>query len=286
MSERTLASLAAEVRTHSHSSPEDPLKVTIASPPDALQQSQAAATIPDPLSWSFWIAGCKRKLTAGALPRRGFAVVHQRLGHAQSDEAQHYWQDSFVARSSQHVSSTMLALAKALEIAVDHCERKSGAPVTIGRIKMGGMAERLKQESVAIRWPMPNEINIFMDNARVIQSFESCWKSDSLTKASGMRAVGILIEALNQLNVKVRIQWVPDDGTDERNRWAHAGARLALAPKTMYGRKVRTRKTHRVSRRALKTMTRSELPTGSLRHAGIDDQVTMTTRKRDTSKIL
>jgi hypothetical protein len=244
--------------------------VTILPRENALLNSQTAARLQPHLplyEWSFWTDACLRGPKPIKLDGCGFCVVHRRLDNSNPsdrDFAIIWWQSCFVARNVHQIGhAEMLAIAQALEMAVDQCECISSTVVTKARIKMPGAAEEIKRRAATIPWPMPKVVNVFIDSQQVLDSFDSCWHSDRTPgRRSPMRHANAMIEALSDLGVGVHLQWVPGHAGDVRNRWAHEGARNALKPQ-FHGRKVYTRKLHRVHRRCYKdgTMTRSSTAT-------------------------
>lgn len=236
--------------------------VTILPQENALLSSQTAARFQPhlpPFEWSFWTDACLRGPKPVKLDGCGFCVVHRRLDNSNPsdrDFAITWWQSCFVARNVRQIGhAEMLAVAQALEMAVDQCEHFSGTVVTKARIKMPGAAEEIKRRAATISWPMPKVVNVFRDSQQVLDSIDSCWLSGRTPgRRSPMTHANAMIEALSDLGVRVHLQWVPGHASDVHNRWAHEGARNALKPQC-HGRKVYTRKVHRVYRRRYKDRT-------------------------------
>ena len=236
--------------------------VTISPRENALLSSQTAARLQPllpPHEWSFWTDACLRGPKPVKLEGCGFCVIHRCLDNSNPSDRDFpitWWQSCFVARNVHQIGhAEMLAVAQALEMAVDQCERISGIVVTKARIKKPGAAEEIKRRAATIPWPMPKGVNIFTDSQKVLDSLDSCWLSGRRPgQRSPMRHANAMIEALSDLGVRVHLQWVPGHAGDVRNRWAHEGARNALKPQ-FHGRKVYTRKVHRVQRRRYKDRT-------------------------------
>jgi ribonuclease HI len=236
--------------------------VTISPRANALLSSQIATRLQPhlpPYEWSFWTDACLRGPKPVKLDGCGFCVVHRRLDNSNpsdGDFAITWWQSCFVARNIHQIGhAEMLAVAQALEMAVDQCERISGTVVTKARMKMPGAAEEIKRRAATIAWPMPKVVNVFTDSQQVLDSLDCCWLSGRMPgRRSPMRHANAMIEALSDLGVRVHLQWVPGHAGDVRNRWAHEGARNALKPQ-FHGRKVYTRKVHRVHWRRHKDRT-------------------------------
>ncbi|KAJ4510447.1 hypothetical protein HRR83_007473 [Exophiala dermatitidis] len=236
--------------------------VTILPRENALLSSQTAAHLQPhlpPYEWSFWTDACLRGPKPVKLDGCGFCVVHRRLDNSNPgdrDFAITWWQSCFVARNVHQIGhAEMLAVAQALEMAVDQCERISGTVVTKAKIKRPGVAEDIKRRAATIPWPMPKAVSVFTDSQQVLDSIDSCWLSGRTpARRSPMRHANAMIEALSDLGVRVHLQWVPGHAGDVRNRWAHEGARNSLKPQ-YHGRKVYTRKVHRVHRRRHKDRT-------------------------------
>lgn len=239
--------------------------VTILPREDALLNSQKAALLQpqEPLSeWSFWTDACLRGPKPAKLEGCGFCVVHRRLDNSHptdQDFAIKWWESCFVARNVNQIGhAEMIAVAQALEMAVDQCERISGTVVTKARIKMPGKAEEIKSQAAAIPWPMPKLVSVFTDSQQVLSSIDSSWRYGRWPgNRSPMRRANEMIEALGDLGVRVHLQWVPGHSGDLRNRWAHEGARRALKPQH-HGRKTFTKKLHRVCRRCHKDRPRKK----------------------------
>ena len=245
--------------------------VTILPRENALLSSQTAARLQPllpPHEWSFWTDACLRGPKPFKLNGCGFCVVHRRLDNSNPSDRDFpliWWQSCFVARNIYQIGhAEMLAVAQALEMAVDQCERISGIVVTKARIKKPGAAEEIKRQAATIPWPMPKGVNIFTDSQQVLGSLDSCWLSGIMPgRRSPMRHVNAMVEALSVLGVSVHFQWVPGHDGDVYNRWAHEGARNALKPQ-FHGRKVYTKKVHRVHRRCYKDRTMTQLSTASV----------------------
>lgn len=236
--------------------------VTILPQETALLNSQTAARLLPhlpPYEWSFWTDACLRGPKPHKLQGCGFCVVHHRLDRtspSDKDLAITWWQCCFVARNVHDSGyAQMLAVAQALDMAVDWCERISGTVVTKARIKMPGKAEEIKRQASTITWPMPKVVNVFTSSQQVLKTIDNCWLLGwEPSSRSPLRRANTNIEALSGLGVKVCFHWVPGHIHDIRNRWAHEGAKNALKPQ-YHGRKVRTAKQHRVHWRAQKDRT-------------------------------
>lgn len=123
--------------------------VTILPRENALLNSQTAALHQPHLplyEWSFWTDACLRGPKPVKLDGCGFCVVHRRLENSNPsdrDFAIIWWQRCFVARNVCQIGhAEMLAVAQALEMAVDQCERIAGIVVTKARIKCQGRLRR------------------------------------------------------------------------------------------------------------------------------------------------
>lgn len=181
------------------------------------------------------------------------------LPPSDQDFAIKWWESCFMARRINQIGhAEMIAVAQALEMAVDQCERISGTVVTKARIKMPGKAEEIKSQADAIPWPMPKLVSVFTDSQQVLSSIDTCWRSGRWPgNRSPMKRANEMIEALGDLGVRVHLQWVPGHSGDLRNRWAHEGARNALKPQH-HTRKTCTKRVHRVSRRCHKDRPRKK----------------------------
>ena len=232
--------------------------VTILPRPSALFNSRTVAHLQPhlpPYQSSFWTDACLR----GPKPANvnglcGLCVVHRRFDKgnpSDRDFAVTWWQSCFVTRNVHQVGhAEMLAVAQALEMAVDQCERISGAVVTKARKKCE--IEEIKRRAATIHWPMPKVVNVFKYSSQALESLDCCWLSNRTpSRRSPMTHAIELIEALSALGVRVHLQWVPGHTGDVRNRWAHEGARNALKPQ-FHGRKVYTKKVHLVQRKPYK----------------------------------
>ncbi|ERF73006.1 hypothetical protein EPUS_07100 [Endocarpon pusillum Z07020] len=177
---------------------------------NALLSSQTAARLQPhlpPHEWSFWTDACLRGPKPIKLDGCGFCVVHRRLDNSNPSDRDFpitWWQSCFVARNAHQIGhAEMLAVAQALEMAVDQCERISGTVVTKARIKMPGAAEKIKRQAATIHWPMPKGVNIFTDSQQVLDSLDSCWLSGRTPgQRSPMRHANAMIEALSLLGVR------------------------------------------------------------------------------------
>jgi hypothetical protein len=154
---------------------------------NALLSSQTAARLRPhlpPYEWSFWTDACLRGPKPVKLDGCGFSVAHRRLDNSNPcdrDFAITWWQSCFVARNVHQIEhAQMLAVAQALEMAIDQSERISGTVVTKARIKMLGAAEEIKRRAGTIHWSMPKVVNVFTDSQQVFDSFDSCWLSGFL----------------------------------------------------------------------------------------------------------
>ena len=99
-----------------------------------------------------------------------------------------------------------LAVAQALEMAVDQCERISGTVVTKARMKKPGAAEEIKRRAATIAWPMPKVVNVFTDSQQVLDSLDRCWLSGGIPgRRSSIRHANTMIEALSDLGVRVHL---------------------------------------------------------------------------------
>lgn len=240
--------------------------MTILPREDALLNSQNAALLQpqEPLSeWSFWTDACLRGPKPVKLEGCGFCVVHRRLDNSHPSDQDFgikWWESCFVARGINQIGhAEMIAVAQALEMAVDQCERISGTVVTKASIKMPGKAEKIKSRAATIPWPMPKLVSVFTDSQQVLSSIDTCWRSGRWPgNRSPMRHANEMIEALGDLGVRVHLQWIPGHSGDLRNRWAHEGARSALKPQH-HSRKTFTKKVHRVFRRCHKDRPRRKV---------------------------
>lgn len=123
--------------------------VTILPRENALLGSQTAARLQPHLpldEWSFWTDACLRGPKPIKLDGCGFCVVHRRLDNSNPSDRDFsitWWQSCFVARNVHQIGhGAMLAVAQALEISVDQCERISGTVVTKARMKSQGRQRR------------------------------------------------------------------------------------------------------------------------------------------------
>ena len=151
--------------------------VTILPREDALLSSQIAARLHPllpPYEWSFWTDACLRGPKPVKLNGCGFCVVHHRFDNgdpSDRDFAIKWWSSCFVARNIHQIGhAEMLAVAQALEMAVDQSERISGTVVTKARLKMPGAPEEIKRRAAAIAWPMPKVVKVFTDSQQVLDS--------------------------------------------------------------------------------------------------------------------
>ncbi|KAJ4508531.1 hypothetical protein HRR78_006213 [Exophiala dermatitidis] len=159
--------------------------VTILPRENALLSSQTAAHLQPhlpPYEWSFWTDACLRGPKPVKLDGCGFCVVHRRLDNSNPgdrDFAITWWQSCFVARNVHQIGhAEMLAVAQALEMAVDQCERISGTVVTKAKIKRPGVAEDIKRRAATIPWPMPKALLAFWQNASSAVTNEACQRDD------------------------------------------------------------------------------------------------------------
>lgn len=239
------------------------LELTILPRVNARLSSRIAARLQPhlpPYEWSFWTDACLRGPKPVKLKGCGFCIVHRRFDNnhpPDRDFANIWWLSCFVARDIEFINhAEMLAVAQALEIAVDQCERISGTVVTK---KMRKAAEEIKRRAATNVWPMPKVVNVFTDSQHVLNSLNRCWRSDRRTSCrSAMRHANNMIEALSLLGVRVLIQWVLGYAGDVGNRWAHEGARNALKLQ-YYGRKCYTRRVHCLHRRQHKDRTNFDM---------------------------
>ena len=175
--------------------------VTISPEANALVSSQRAARLQPqlpPYEWSFWTDACLRGPKPVKLDKGGFCVVHHRLGNSNPSDGDlpiTWWQSCFVARNIHDIEhAEMLAVAHALEMAVDQCERIFISVATKARMKRPGVAEEIKRRAATIAWPMPKVVNVFTDSQQALNSLDSCWLSGRVpARQSPMRHANAMI---------------------------------------------------------------------------------------------